>query len=197
MSSLNEAFAPPSAEELARAAQDFSGSAHGSAYTDDLITPVPTGAPALHFGHPEFGQPTAIWRYTDASGATLGYVARFDPLATRKQIIPHTFWRDKHGVASWRWRSWTAPRPLYGLDRLALRLEALVIVAEGEKAADAAGVIFPDAVAVTSPGGSEAARKADWTLLSGRRVLIWPDADDTGLAYARDVRSIIAEISTE
>ena len=114
MTSLNEAFAPPSAEELVRAAQDYSGSAQGSAYTDDLITPVPTGAPALHFGHPEFGQPAETWRYTDASGATLGFVARFDPPATRKQFIPRTLWRDAHGLLRWRWRSWTAPRPLSG-----------------------------------------------------------------------------------
>jgi hypothetical protein len=38
MTSLNEAFAPPSAEELVRAAQDYSGSAQGSA-SDDLVAP--------------------------------------------------------------------------------------------------------------------------------------------------------------
>ena len=42
MTSLNEAFAPPSAEELVRAAQYYSGSAQGSA-SDDLVAPRATG----------------------------------------------------------------------------------------------------------------------------------------------------------
>jgi putative DNA primase/helicase len=52
-------------------------------------------------------------------------------------------------------------------------------------------------MAVTSPTGSEAAQKGDWTPLAGRRVLTWPDADEPGLAYARDVRSILADLGTE
>jgi putative DNA primase/helicase len=114
MTNLNEAFAPPSAEELTRAPQASSGSAQGSAYAEDLVAPVPPGAPAPHFRHPELGQPIATWRYADASGATLGFVARFDPPGTRKQFIPRTLWRDAHGLLRWRWRSWLAPRPLSG-----------------------------------------------------------------------------------
>jgi len=62
-----------------------------------------------------------------------------------------------------------------------------VLVCEGEKAADAAQFIFPDHVAVTSPGGAKAAGKTDWAPLSGRRVVIWPDNDEPGTAYGRDV----------
>jgi putative DNA primase/helicase len=42
-------------------------------------------------------------------------------------------------------------------------------------------------VAVTSPNGSKSASKADWSPLRGRRVVIWPDADSAGLAYANEV----------
>jgi len=57
----------------------------------------------------------------------------------------------------------------------------LVIVCEGEKAADAAIELFPDHVAVTSPHGSQGAEKADWSPLSRRDVTIWPDADEAGI----------------
>ncbi len=65
------------------------------------------------------------------------------------------------GPGEWRWKSWDVPRPLYGLDRLAAHPELPVIIAEGEKAADAAGALLPGWVAVTSPEGSRAAAKAD------------------------------------
>jgi putative DNA primase/helicase len=39
-------------------------------------------------------------------------------------------------------------------------------------------------VAVTSPNGSKSAAKADWSPLKGRRVVVWPDADEPGARYA-------------
>ena len=70
-----------------------------------------------------------------------------------------------------------------------------MIVTEGEKAADAAGELLPDYVAITSPGGSKAAAAADWSMLAGRKVTIWPDADEPGQAYARQVAEILAKLS--
>jgi hypothetical protein len=50
--------------------------------------------------------------------------------------------------------------------------------------------VFPSSVVITSPGGSKAADKADWSPLKGRRVLIWPDADEPGTDYANDVAAL-------
>ena len=80
-----------------------------------------------------------------------------------------------------------AKAALYGLDRLAKRPDASVAICEGEKSADAAARVFPNSVCVTSPGGSQAASKADWSPLQGRRVLVWPDADEPGAKYAATV----------
>jgi putative DNA primase/helicase len=88
-------------------------------------------------------------------------------------------------MALGRWESWATPRPLYGLQGLAERPDAQVVVTEGEKAADAAGTLLPAMVAVTSPNGSKSAGKADWSPLHGRRLVIWPDADSAGLARNR------------
>ncbi len=63
-------------------------------------------------------------------------------------------------------------------------------VSEGEKAADTAQRIFPDHVAVTSPGGAKAAGKADWGPLAGRRVVIWPDNDEPG-AFGDEHRGVM------
>ncbi len=82
---------------------------------------------------------------------------------------------------------------MYGLDRLAARPNAPVIVTEGEKAADGAATLFPEHEAVTSPGGCKAAGKADWTPLKGRTVVVWPDNDKPGLDYAEDVSRLCTD----
>ena len=73
------------------------------------------------------------------------------------------------------------------------RLDAPVLVVEGEKAADAVRNIFPDYVAVTSSGGARAAAKADWSPLAGRAVTIWPDADAPGRDYAAEAAQLIQQ----
>jgi hypothetical protein len=78
-----------------------------------VILPAPLPLPAT-IRHQRLGTPSATWRYLDATGALLFAVCRFDPPRDRKQILPLTCGRD-----GWRWRAPPAPRPLYGLDRLA------------------------------------------------------------------------------
>jgi hypothetical protein len=80
---------------------------------------------------------------------------------------------------------------------IAANPDAPVIVIEGEKSVDAAARIFPKSAAVTSPGGSQAAAKADWAPLAGRRVLIWPDADPPGEKYALNVVTILQGLRCE
>jgi putative DNA primase/helicase len=159
-----------------------------------IVVPIPADAPAPP-GH-RLGKPTATWRYPDAAGALLGYVHRFDRDGD-KQFRPQTLWRDDAaGALEWRWESWPAPRPLYGLDLLAAKPSAPVVVTEGEKACDAARRLLPTHfVAVASPNGSKSAKKADWSQLGGRHVIIWPDADAAGLDYAQAVTSILTPIA--
>jgi putative DNA primase/helicase len=160
----------------------------------EIVMPVPGDAPTppVH----RLGSPTATWRYPSADGALLGYVHRFDA-ADDKQFRPQTYWRDTAtGAGEWRWESWQPLRPIYGLDRLAANPKAAVVVTEGEKASDAASRLLPPGlVAVTSPNGSKSAKKADWKPLAGRRVVIWPDADEAGFEYAQTVASILAPIA--
>ena len=90
-------------------------------------------------------------------------------------------------------------RPLYNLDKITANPEALIIVCEGEKAADAAGKLYAHAyergvVATTSSGGAGAFEKTDWSPLAGRFVRNWPDADEAGLKYAGDVAKRLEDL---
>lgn len=147
--------------------------------------PVPSDAPPAPAAHPQHGRPSATWVYRDASGLELMRVYRFDK-AGGKIVLPMTCWRDPGGLR-WHWKGLPGVRPLYGLDRLAERPGAPVIVTEGERDCDAAAALLPGYVAVTSPNGAKSAERADWTPLAGRAVVIWPDFDPPGAEFAADV----------
>src|SRR5215831_7176578 len=168
-------------------------SANAEKRDGSLVMPVPADAPAPPTTHPALGRPNQSWPYKDADGGVIGYVLRFDG-ADGKEFRPLTLWRDSvSGRLEWRWESWPPKRPLYGLQELADRPVAPVVVCEGEKATDAAGRLLPGFVVVTSPNGSKSADKADWSPLHGRDVVIWPDADLPGDEYAKGVSKCAAE----
>lgn len=156
-----------------------------------IVQPAPADAPPVTFRHPEFvGQPSLIWEYRDADGRRLGYVCRFELAHGNKDYRPYTLWRDEEGRMQWRWKSWPTPRPLYGLDKLAAQPDAPVLVVEGEKAADAASKLWPDRVATSPPHGAQSPHTADWSPVSGRTVIVWPDADGSGRDFASKVAGL-------
>lgn len=131
------------------------------------VMPVPDDAPPIPKRHPNLGAPTARYAYFSTDGKLLGEIWRFDRGA-EKEFRPVSLWRNAKGQLEWRFQIWPDPRPLYGLDSLAAKPNALVVVAEGEKAADAAARLLGGFAVVTLPGGSNAAAKADLGPLRGR-----------------------------
>jgi putative DNA primase/helicase len=136
-------------------------------------------------------KPSAIWTYRDANGGPLFHVARFEDDGGKK--IRPLCWTGK----GWKSKAWPAPRPLYVLDKIAARPDAAIIICEGEKAADAAALIFRDFVATTSSGGAQSAAKTDWAPLAKRRVIVWPDSDEAGIGYAQEVAGRLAALGCD
>ena len=135
-----------------------------SAPKDDYHpSPIPLSAPDIP------GQPTAVYRY-----GTAFVVARHDS-PSGKSFKQWTWDRDR-----WRGRAHPDPKPIYNLSGLAKSPDAPVLIVEGEKCADAAAKALRSYVVVTWAGGSNAVNKNDWAPLTGRKVLIWPDADEAG-----------------
>jgi putative DNA primase/helicase len=155
---------------------------------------VPDTAPAPTFRHHKFGQPSMVWTYRDAEGRVIGHVCRFDLPDGGKDVVPRCYCETTDGRRDWRWLSFAKPRPLYGLDLLTAKPDAGVLIVEGEKAADAARTIAPGVV-VTWPGGGKAVRFADWSPLKGRKVLIWPDADEPGFQAAASIKQALDGIA--
>lgn len=146
--------------------------------------------------HPILGIPSTIWEYRNAAGQPIQLACRFTQ-DEKKEDRPLTFRTFSDGSCKWCWKALDAPRPLYGLDRLEALPNAPVIVCEGEKATDAAQKLFPTYVVVTSPNGSNAAHKANWNSLNGRNIIIWPDNDEAGKLYAKNVAHLVKKIGTQ
>jgi len=140
-------------------------------------TPPPDASP------PTLGRAVAQWCYRNAAGEQLFWIQRIDQ-PDGKKLFVHRTWLD----GAWHFPSrrdpftseWPAPRPLYRLPDLTDRPDAAVIVCEGEKAADAAAELFPDHATIAWCGGTGGVNAADWSPLTGRSVVLWPDADDAG-----------------
>lgn len=146
--------------------------------TDWVPTVPPDSAGEPPRAHVKRGLPERVWCYRAVDGRPVGYIYRFKTSDGGKEVLPVVWGRHaKSGAEEWRWMAFPEPRPLYGLDRLAARPEATVLVVEGEKCADVGTEQLPDLVTVTWPGGGKAVAKAQWAPLAGRRVVIWPDCD--------------------
>ena len=142
------------------------------------VLPVPDEAGEPPRAHTVRGIPQARWTYRNVDGRVLGYISRFVKSNGGKEILPLTWCRHEvTGKGAWRDVSFPDPRPLYGLDRLAAKPEAGVLVVDGEKCADVGDSMLPELACVSWPGGAKAVDKADWSPLMGRKVVIWPDCD--------------------
>lgn len=133
--------------------------------------------------------------YTNQSGLLCFVVLRIRGANGGKTFRPLHVSRDSDGTLVWRVGMPVGQRPLFGLlDLNGTAATTTVFVVEGEKAALALQKLLPDTPVLTSAGGAMAARKTDWSSLAGRDVVIWPDNDDAGLNYAREVIALIRSV---
>jgi hypothetical protein len=79
------------------------------------------------------------------------------------------------------------PWPLFA--RRVIRDAQRVIVVEGEKCADA--LLRLGFAATTSPCGAGKAAYADWSILAGKEVILWPDNDEPGRSHMKDIETIL------
>lgn len=155
------------------------------------LLPVPDDAPMW-----EAGREGRVWNikrgrwwmltpsradaYRAADGSVLGYVLRTE--IDGKKLTPTVTWCiGPRGQMQWCLQPFPEPRPLMGLDQLALKPDAPVLMVEGEKCQDRARNALTPYACATWPGGSKGVRFVDFSPLAGRDVVLWPDADEGGL----------------
>lgn len=143
---------------------------------------------------PNIGELEAVYEYLDENGRCLGFQRRFRT-ADGKTFRPLTPWKYTDGIVQWEPKGFPKPLPIFGADHLANRPDALVLVVEGEKTAEAARPLFPDYVVVSWPSGGKSVDKANWQPLASRSVVIWPDADNAGKNAGKKLRDLLCPMA--
>jgi len=186
MNDITQAFVPLRDEDIA-AAQALGRETVADEWS--TISPIPDNA--CPFGINLWGNsPDATWTYRDMEGRALGVECRW-LVNGEKEIRFATLCRHIDGREAWRLKHLPAPRPIFGLDRLAAKPDAPVLVVEGPKKCEPAERTFPDYVAIAWPAGANSVHLVDWSPLKNRRVLIWPDNDDTGREAAARIADCV------
>lgn len=189
---------PITPEELAEAQAKMGGAPEEKKNSKAPIFPVPSDAPACNFMLPELGKPTQLYPYHQMDGKLMGYIARFETIdpktgARKKTILPICYCELPNSKRAWRSTGMPSPRPLYRLPEIVQRKDATILICEGEKTAEAAQLLFPDMVATTPMHGAKSPKKTDWSVVHGRTVMIAPDHDAAGEAFADAVHDLCRE----
>ena len=135
------------------------------------------------------------WAYRTGSGDIAGFTCRVNyppspdnEFKATKDIVPLTWSVDQDGNGKWTFKGMKRPHHLYGSEYLVEHPDRTVIIVSGEKTADAARRLLPTCVVVTWTGGDFSFLNTDWSMLKNRKVVLIPDADESGLtgAYGHD-----------
>lgn len=134
--------------------------------------------PASYTGPPATarGTPAMTHTYCSPQGDILFAVCRWVDAEGKKTFMP-LVWDGK----KYHWKGYPEPRPPLNAVSLHAAPTAPVLVVSGEKTADAAAKYLPDGWLVTTwAHGDASVMLNDWSLLYGRRVILWPDNDHSG-----------------
>lgn len=128
----------------------------------------------------DLGPHTGKWDYRDTQGNLIACVYRYDT-PKGKEFRPLDVKARKRKAPD--------PRPLYNQPGIAAA--SCVVLVEGEKCADA--LIAQNICATTAMNGANApVEKTDWSPLQGKQIVIWPDNDAPGMAYASRVKDYLS-----
>jgi hypothetical protein len=133
---------------------------------------------------PRLGVPQRAYEVRDGDGRLFAVHARFQ----RQGRKLFRWWRN----GAWNLGGLpVAAAPLWGSERLLTSLPGQpVYVTEGEKAA--AALVAAGALALgTVTGAAGTPGETPLSVLHGRRVILWPDADDVGRAHMARIAALL------
>lgn len=119
------------------------------------------------------------------------YTLRLVPQRTGKKEFRQI---SRSPSGRWHWRAPEGKLPLF--NRIRVRECDTVLICEGEKCVrEFTKLGMENIAATTSPGGSINALKADWSILAGKRCVVWRDNDAPGEKYETDVIEILLKLA--
>ena len=152
-------------------------------------------AEGFAWGEGTLGKPAHLYPYPAANGRVAAYVARYE----RRVVAGGESGREKtfrpfslHG-AGWMIKDPPGKWPLYRLPEVLARpTGSPVIVAEGEKCADAYWRL--GVPATTSAHGAKAPQLTDWSPLAAYEPVLQPDRGEAGEGYGEAAAGLLAAL---
>jgi hypothetical protein len=142
--------------------------------------------------------------YRSPDGAPSLVVERFDWIdqetGAERKVFPQSSLRLGERGPVWVREGFpdNEPLPLFNLPEIVANPERLVVLTEGEKACEAAQIIFGDtAIATTAPMGATSFHRADVSPLAGRIVIVWRDNDTSGEKHLAAAVKALSGIARE
>jgi archaellum biogenesis ATPase FlaH len=139
------------------------------------------------------GAPLKVWTIQTLDGEPWFMEARYGALSGEgKETRVWTFGRySDTDPPRWECKHPPAPRPFFGLEALADRPQAQVMIHEAAKKAEAARALFPKLVHLGLVGGSGVVKHTDLAPLRGRRCVLLPDNDEPGKQAMRRLAPLL------
>ncbi len=146
-------------------------------------------------------KPTGLFTYCKADGSPLLYKFRLDLID--RENPPVNNGKPLHGKIirpffksgdCWRLgepKFDQGKKPLYRLHELTIQTDQLVYVVEGEPKADA---LIKLGLLATTTGGANSIDGFDFSPLNNRPVILWPDFDEPGAKWAKELREKLSVI---
>jgi len=141
-------------------------------------------------------RPQMVHTYTTKDGDVIGYVFRVEFKGGRK-ITPQIMYCKKKSTGEQGLCHYPMPEPrsVYNIKGLHDNPSLPVIIMEGEKCVDVAAKVMSGFIVIGWSGGTNALNSTDWSVLKGRNVVIFPDADPVGKQCAKDLLTKIYSIA--
>ena len=140
-------------------------------------------------------QKVGFYEYQDGNGNPSYWRIRLDPPNNSndsKWVRP---------LSSFDGNNWVLKEPRFAKGKKPLYLlpiiknavdDDVIYVVEGEKCADA---LIKRGIPATTSGSAASAGDAEWSVLTGKQVIIWRDNDDAGFKYAQAVTEQLERIN--
>jgi 5S rRNA maturation endonuclease (ribonuclease M5) len=137
-------------------------------------------------------RPTASWSIKDASGRLVAIHERWEDGSDKRFL-----WKHPNGQYSRNGEIKASTLPLYGSEHVkSWPPSAPVILVEGEKAREAlAAAHLPGLGTVTGASGTPGPESLE--VIRGRKVILWPDADQEGLRHMQRIAECLQGIASE
>lgn len=166
--------------------------------SEDIVAAVGLDLKDLFTGDSDADLPQLVTRkpnatryeMRDADGALIAVHKRVDHGDGSKEF----FWQQPDGQPGLNGTQ-AKDLPLYGAHRLPEWPDTVpLVLVEGEKSADALVAVGVPALATVS-GAAVTPGRQPLSVLRGRSVLLWPDADTAGRSHMRSVAELLSEVA--